>query len=625
MIRIVTRWWLPLVMVCVLLPSPAVAQLALRPSLQTTSLQATSQTGVMAEGELHGIVQDDRGIALAGAVVSALGSTTAFAVSDRDGRFLFRSLPYGPYLLRAHLQGYVPARARVVQVNGNKSTWTLALSRAGAEGAPSVLAAGVGGGGQSTPPDTTDEHDHDEVAWRLRHLKRSVLKDEIDGVVASDEWARENPLAGVARSIGVAARGGAGLFSDLPFSGQINLLTTTSFDRPQELFSINAGVPQSVAYVSLVAPMSDGDWTVRGTLTEGDVSSWIVAGSYARRAGATHRYEAGLSYSMQRYLGGNSEALTAVRDGGRNVGALYAYDDWSLGRRVHVGYGGKYASYDYLTTDRGLFSPRVSVSVQPIAGDSLRVRTAVSHREIAPGAEEFIPPTVGLWLPPERTFSAVGHSAFLPERLDHYEVGVDREWAGHIVIGMRAFRQDISDQIVTLFGRATGVATDMGHYVVGSAGNVQAFGWGATASRDVGERLRASVDYMESNTQRTSLSPSERRLRRIAPAVLRGDETIRSVTASVQSIVPVTSTRLFVVYRVSNAFADAITTRGTASRFDVQMNQSLPFLNFTNAQWELLVAVRNMFREDLFDGSVYDELLVVRPPKRVLGGVTVRF
>ena len=87
MIRIVTRWWLPLVMVCVLLPSPAVAQLALRPSLQTTSLQATSQTGVMAEGELHGIVQDDRGIALAGAVVSALGSTTAFAVSDRDGDY----------------------------------------------------------------------------------------------------------------------------------------------------------------------------------------------------------------------------------------------------------------------------------------------------------------------------------------------------------------------------------------------------------------------------------------------------------------------------------------------------------------------------------------------------------
>ena len=57
----------------------------------------------------------------------------------------------------------------------------------------------------------------------------------------------------------------------------------------------------------------------------------------------------------------------------------------------------------------------------------------------------------------------------------------------------------------------------------------------------------------------------------------------------------------------------------------MQVNQALPFLNFTNAQWEMLVAVSNMFHDDLMDGSVYDELLVVRPPKRVLGGVTVRF
>ena len=57
----------------------------------------------------------------------------------------------------------------------------------------------------------------------------------------------------------------------------------------------------------------------------------------------------------------------------------------------------------------------------------------------------------------------------------------------------------------------------------------------------------------------------------------------------------------------------------------MQVNQALPFLNFTNAQWEMLVAVSNLFRDDWARRSVYDELLVVRPPKRVLGGVTVRF
>ena len=48
-------------------------------------------------------------------------------------------------------------------------------------------------------------------------------------------------------------------------------------------------------------------------------------------------------------------------------------------------------------------------------------------------------------------------------------------------------------------------------------------------------------------------------------------------------------------------------------------------LSFTNAHWEMLVAVRNLFRDDLLDSSVYDELLVVRPPKRVVGGVTLKF
>ena len=57
----------------------------------------------------------------------------------------------------------------------------------------------------------------------------------------------------------------------------------------------------------------------------------------------------------------------------------------------------------------------------------------------------------------------------------------------------------------------------------------------------------------------------------------------------------------------------------------MQITQALPFMNFMNAQWEALVGVRNLFREVAIDGSIYDELLVVGPPKRVVGGVTVRF
>jgi hypothetical protein len=103
---------------------------------------------------------------------------------------------------------------------------------------------------------------------------------------------------------------------------------------------------------------------------------------------------------------------------------------------------------------------------------------------------------------------------------------------------------------------------------------------------------------------------------------------VHDVTATVESVVTPTATRLFVIYKLNAAFDAARelgAVSGTNTRFDVQVNQSLPFLNFSNAQWEMLVAVSNLFKEDWAETTVYDELLVVRPPKRVLGGVTVRF
>ena len=111
---------------------------------------------------------------------------------------------------------------------------------------------------RSPPEPAGEEHDHDEVAWRLRHLKRSVLKDERGR--GTGQPFLDDPLTNLARAVGSPVRLASSLFADLPINAQINLLTTTSFDRPQDLFSINAGTPQGVAYVSLVAP--DGRWRV---------------------------------------------------------------------------------------------------------------------------------------------------------------------------------------------------------------------------------------------------------------------------------------------------------------------------------------------------------------------------
>ncbi|MET0212816.1 MAG: TonB-dependent receptor [Vicinamibacterales bacterium] len=584
---------------------------------------------------VQGTVLDDHGRPLEGVVVSAFGSTSVFAVSDPEGRFSFRNIPYGPYVVRAHLQGYLPPRGRLIQVNSATLTVAaIALTRRGeSEGDAAVLAAGVG---PSDVPATVrdggegESHDHGEVAWRLRHLKRSVLKetaiDGFDGIDGNDFLG--DSLDSLGWAIGKPAKL-ASMFASVPWNGHIDLLTSTSFDRPQDLLSMQTWLPRGVAFAALEAPTSSGHWTMRGAVNQGqgDVSSWIVAASF-KRAPAPHRYEVGLSYGMQSFLRPNAIARSNVFDDSRTVGTLYAYDNWTVTPRLAINYGAKYARYDYLS-DGVLFSPRASLTVTPTPDDSFKVRAAVSHREIAPGAEEFIPPSSGLWLPPERTFSALSsRRGFRAERLDHVEIAAEREWGNELVTGVRVFRQRVDDQLVTLFGALPGSPVlGVSHYYVASAGNFDARGWGVSVSRTVADRLRASLDYTHVDSAWDGALSAERALSLLPVVIRRGErERFHDITTTVDSTLPVTDTHVFVMYKVNSRFdAGRGTSRDGGARFDVQLTQALPFLSFAGADVEMLMAVRSMFREELLDTSVYDEVLAIRPPKRIVGGVTVRF
>jgi hypothetical protein len=633
MSRSVTRWCLLGVAACLIHGSPASAQdlfrahprsLDLAGVLTTPPARSTGPvTAARTPGELHGIVRDDEGRPLNGAVVSAHGSTAAFAMSDREGRFAFRSLPPGPYLVRVHLDGYAVPRGRYVQVNaGRREVWDISLDRVGTPDAPRMLTAGVGAVGDTASPSPARDDETSELAWRLRHMKRSVLREAHLGVV--DDRAPDS-FDEFGRVVGSPARFASALFAEL--DGQVNLLTTTSFDSAQDLFSIEGDAPQPIAYLAVSAPTAGGNWSVRGSMTQGDISSWIVAGSFTRRGPATHEYEVGASYATQRYQGANVEALAAVSEQSRQVGELHASDTWTVTPQVTVGAGGRYASYGYLN-DRSLLSGRMQVVVQPSRSDPLRLSLSASHREIAPGAEEFVPPPSGMWLPPDRTFSELTRRPFRPERLDHIEIAGEREVVGGFIVGLRGFRQQIDDQLLTVFGELAEDSTvTLGHYQVGTAGDFASHGWGVSVTRDVISGTAASVAYTFADVDSQGLDArSEDLLVRISPSLVREKERIHDVTASVRSRLAPTATRLYVVYKLNTAYAEAAAAVPlAAARFEVQINQEMPFLDFTGASWEMLVGVRNLFRSDLYDGSIYDELLVIRPPKRVMGGVTVRF
>jgi hypothetical protein len=604
---------------------------------------------VGASGAIRGIVTDEKGAPVDGAMVSAVGAVTLFSTTDRLGRFELEAPAPGAYLVRAHRTGFTAARGQMIAVKAAGSTSAaIALTRTIAH---PVLAAGIGlfdapeaareapAPADADASDTAGKSDDDtETAWRIRHARRGVLKDAtIPRQLLVDADETGNPFVAVerlGRAVGSPARLATSFFTDTPFSGQVNLLTTSSFDTPQQLFS-GDNTARGIAYLRVGAPVgTQGDWSVRGAITHSDISAWLVAGAYKTRAPARHQYEFGMSYSTQRYDGGNPLARRDVADGSRNAGTVYGFDTYTITPAVTLSYGGRYAQYDYLER-RALISPRATLTLSPT--DDFRISAIVSRRAHAPGAEEFLPPgDTGIWLPPQRTFSSLEPGQVLAaEQTTHMAIEVERDIAPSTTVGFRAFRQRVNDQLVTLFGAElpSQPSAKIGHYLVGNAGDVAAQGCSALFSTMLAGRIHSSVAYSLAKAQLDPAADLEYLLL-LAPSVIRpGREHIHDLSTTIQADVPETSTKVLVLYRVSNGFARAASgvtegapaRAGLDSRFDVQVRQSLPFLDFTTARWEMLVAVRNFFRETTEEQSVYDELLAMRPPKRIVGGVTVKF
>jgi hypothetical protein len=616
-------------------------------------IQAEGQTARLLHGRITGTTTDDRGGPLAGVVVSALGATMAMTVSDVRGYFSIDALPPGEYVVQAHLSGFAGSVRERVQVGpASPAVQKFQLRRLDAPlgttgtvvpvAARPIMAAGFELPGSTLtdqpdapPADPAADHPHTETAWRLRHIRRSILKDAspITTLANGDDGDGDDidlrPGSALWRAIDSTANMAASLFGDMPLSGEVNLLTSGAF-APGDLFSGDT-VPRGVAYLSLGLPTARGDWTMRAAMSEGDLSSWNVAGAFASRPGSTHQLDFGLTYSRQDYAGGNPSALAAVTDNSRNVGEVYAFDTWTVTPRLTVEYGSRYARYDYL--QRGdLLSPRTSVAVEALPGT--RVVTSVAQRMVAPGAEEFLTTNApGPWLPPERTFAplrgTVDPMNMRVERARTVSVGLEHEFKDDSVVTVQRFFQRVDDQLVTLFGLHLPDGPDSaGHYFVASAGGVDADGWAVRVSNTSNPRLKGSIDYSVTRARWQGAGDfgASRRLPR--PIGWRPEtEDLHDITTSLETDIPETATRVVVVYKVNTGYSRVDQTQpgpGLDGRFNIQLNQALPFA-FAGTRWEVLVGVRNLFRDPTDPASVYDELLVVRPPKRVMGGFLVRF
>lgn len=591
--------------------APVLAQ-APSPSPDTALRLATT-----AAGSIYGAVIDELGAPVEGAVVSALGASSSFAVTDKAGRYRIADLAAGPYVVRAHRDGFAGARSTLVNVRpAAKAPSSFTLRRE----VPAVANAGVAPGQTALP------RDESAVAWRLRRLGRSVLKDEETAVeLAGIEAAWYGPEAPsfLQRAVDASARAASSMMA-WPLSGQVNLLTATAYDDTGDMVAF--GPAAGVAYLAVGAPVgAHGDWVARAAMNGGDISSWTMAGDYTPRPSARHQLSVGVAYSVQAYHGGNVAALQAMSEGQRKAGVVTVSHEVATGRPWRLGYGARYEHYDYLE-GYGLLSPSARLTYAPSSAWQMHARA--SFQQVAPGAEEFVLAAGSQWMPSQRTFSPLGRNRFGVERVQHYELGATRQFA-HTAVTVRGFQQIVDDQLVTVFGAADplGLVAAGAHYGIASAGDAGIQGWAAGLRHDVTPHVHGRVDYTVVSAQWTpSTGADGRALQASAPQAMRTPrERVHDVSASLDAEIPQTATRFLVLYKVNTGFAGSVDGLQTAAgRFDVQLRQGLPFMDGLG-DWEMLFGVRSLFRPSLDDRSLYDELLVVRAPKRVIGGLQVRF
>lgn len=581
-------------------------------------------------GQLSGTVRDQDGAVLTGVSVLASGTTSLTAVTDTRGRFAL-TLPVGAYVVRAARSGYVASSRDVVLVeSARRLERTITLVRAADADTAAADRAG------DDPPG------HSEIAWRLRHLPRTVLRD-VHTVAFAGDGDRPPRSTVASASMFVAARAATAFFANTDFTGQVNLLATSALSRGVDTATIAMpdGWSPGVATLIIGAPVGDaGDWSVRGAVAASGMPAWTLLGEYHARDDRAHALRLGVSYSTQGFSNDRPTALPAAVPASRSAGSARVSDRWIVNRVVDVDYDVNVDHYDYLTPST-VFSPRVGARAR--VWDGVYAFASSARRTIAPGADQFLPSSAsGPWLPPTRTFSALpGTKSSAPNsglnvelvRNDRagveYVFGAQRDASPALTalpsIKVEWFSQPTTNQLATMF--AIDETSQAGHYYLATVGNVDVVGWRVQAGGRLVEHVSAAIAYSAASARWTG-TRSAWLLRRTVPELARrGAEQIANVQTTVDVDVPRTSTAVLFDYRMSVTDQTDDTRRFAplgGGRFNLEVRQRLPFQPLDTGVLNLLVTLRTLLHDDP-NGSVYDELLTLRPPTRFTGGVQLRF
>ena len=557
--------------------------------LLAPSLHAAPSGGVL------GWVEDSYGMPVPGAVISLFGRGAGGAglitMSDSAGRFFLPSLPAGSYTLRALRAGHIPAPARQVVVLPNQdATFTVSLTPLADAAARSIEAKAAA--------ESTEEATR-ETKWLLRHKRRSVL-----------EARKEEPAAEGVSDRPEDARPLSSFLADL--DGTVEVMTSPA-EFGLALGPDDTREPGSLSMLRLKGRIADsGRWSLGGIVAERESTTWRMAADFVLEPFEGHEMRASTGYGSS-YLGAQPLAGPELLHD-RGVGAVAFEDRWRMADTVTMSVGGRF-SYVGFMADANHFDPSTTLELRD---EGTTIRGSIYARTVAPGGD--ILTLSSLAAAPSMNFAVLDND-LRAERLGRYELALDQQIGG-TTVGAFTYYEGVRHQLVNVFEGAI----DARALRIFNGGHATARGMGLSMARCFGDVVRGSVVYTYGRSRRDEPDPDTHGY---FPALAHQDGTFHDLAARVETVIEGTDTRVVAFYRVNRA-RPVMPEHGSGTplvntRFDVQLSQGLPFLGaVTRADWDFLLAVRNIFYETS-EGALLDEVAVTNPPKRVLGGISVRF
>jgi len=555
-------------------------------------LARAASAGDASGGGLVGFVESTRGVPVAGAVVSLFGKGirggSLVTLTDSTGQFAMPSLPAGSYTLRAIGNGHEPAPARQITVLPNQeSLFTVSLTPQGEE-APAA----------PVEPAVTVVAPR-EWQWLVKHRRRSVLEAEDESGPARAETTVVSVAPTVPASI-------ADVMGTVEFLSAPVVLAQGVPEAGLES-SANLGAVRLGGHFA-----GGGTWSLGGLLAETGNTSWRVAAEFLIEPAEGHQLEAGAGFGTRDLRMGASDLEPGGLDA-RSLGALFVRDTWSLSETVSASAGARYSFIGFVR-NHNYVDPHADVAVRPDKHTVLRA--SLGSRTLAPGGDLLTLSTVAS--SPALALAQIDDEG-RAERAWRAEVSADRAFGAQTTIGARAFREDVRDQLMSLYEGGA----DARLLRITNAGALYVSGVGVTVTRRFGKAVVGAVTYTLGHSERDG-GPADV----WATPVSYRSADFHDVVAQVETIIDLTDTRLTAYCRWNSLLPEVEGAEPHAfqtTRFDLQLTQGLPFLHeLTRAEWEVLLSLRNLSYEAA-EAGVLDELAVLRPPKRLMGGVAVRF